>query len=82
MGIPSLSYSLITPVIVIVMVALAEELSVISLLELLVSAIEMTLSLRTNKTGPAIIAGMTGGFFESTTSKVNYTRRYRVNTNF
>lgn len=65
------------------MVALAEELLVTSLLELLVSAIEMTLSLRPNTIGSETrIARMARGFFDSTTSKFNYTRRYRVNTNF
>jgi hypothetical protein len=83
MGIPSLSYSLITPVIVIVMVAPAEELLVTSLLELLVSAIEMTISLRPNRIGPETkIAVMTRGFFASTTSNFNYTGRYRITANF
>ena len=82
-----MNYSSSTPVIVIIIVALAEELLVsllvISLLELLVSAMEMTLSLRPNRISPETrIAGMTRGFFASTTSNFNYTRIYRVTANF
>jgi hypothetical protein len=80
-----LAYSSATAYIVIV--ALAEELLaillVISLLGMSVSAIEMTLSLKPNRIGPETrIAVMTRGFFASTTSRFNYTRRYIVNTNF
>jgi len=80
-------YSLSAPVIVIVIEALAEELLVsllvTSLLEVLVSAIEMSISLRPNRTRPAArIARMTRGLFTSTTSKFNYIRRHRVRQSF
>lgn len=68
---------------VIVTAAFIEDLPVTSFLELLVSVIEMTLSLRKNRIGPTTgIVGMTRGIFTSTTSKFNYTRRYIVNANF
>ena len=64
------------------MVALVEGLLVTSLLELLVSAIEMTLSLRPNRIDPAAgIARVTRGFFVSTTTRFDYTRIYPVNAN-